>query len=251
MTKRLSDMDVAEQFLRLKGGISEEEILSGGELLAPMVASARRIESRINSGAHMWDFTMICDEEDTFESFYGEDYFQGVSHVPFVVISGNKILYLGPDKDEAWGWFEKTPNSRMERPDSLESLSALLNSDDKVKAQCCGDEAGCFPSEDFTSDPILARGVEVINNALSGMKDIVGKFVSPEVLRQYAEEIKVRNILAGSGEYVTKFGEGLKSEADKVDSTETDKKVRERLVSAGEWFIDLGKKISEKSKTEE
>ena len=43
--------------------------------LAGIVGQARMGEPRINSGVHFYDWTMICDEDDDFDSFYGPDYF--------------------------------------------------------------------------------------------------------------------------------------------------------------------------------
>ena len=40
------------------------------------VEVAREYEPRINSGIHYIDWINICDDDDDFDSFYGEDYFK-------------------------------------------------------------------------------------------------------------------------------------------------------------------------------
>lgn len=46
------------------------------ELLIQFVNMIRKDEPRINSGYHLLDYTMICDENDDMDSFYGKDYFK-------------------------------------------------------------------------------------------------------------------------------------------------------------------------------
>lgn len=46
------------------------------EILLAFVRRIREDEPRINSGIHLVDYTMICDEDDTMDTFYGPDYFQ-------------------------------------------------------------------------------------------------------------------------------------------------------------------------------
>lgn len=72
---RISDVEIAKEYLRLKG-VNEDTIETEYALLIPFVQSARREEPRINCGGHLLDYTMICDEDDTFDSFYGKDYFK-------------------------------------------------------------------------------------------------------------------------------------------------------------------------------
>lgn len=47
-------------------------------ILLGTVKKAREEEPRINCGLHLVDWMNICDEDDTFDSFYGEDYFEGL-----------------------------------------------------------------------------------------------------------------------------------------------------------------------------
>lgn len=44
------------------------------DVLLGMVKRCREDEPRINSGVHLIDYTMICDEDDDMDSFYGPDY---------------------------------------------------------------------------------------------------------------------------------------------------------------------------------
>jgi hypothetical protein len=46
------------------------------QALLSLVEGCRKDEPRINCGAHLIDYTMICDEDDTMDTFYGPDYFE-------------------------------------------------------------------------------------------------------------------------------------------------------------------------------
>ena len=70
---RLSDEDVLDQFLALMG--EKPAVGFMRTILVRFVAGARQHEPRINSGVHLCDYCMVCDEDDTMETFYGRDYF--------------------------------------------------------------------------------------------------------------------------------------------------------------------------------
>lgn len=54
----------------------------------------------------------------------------------YAVLNDNKIIYMGPDKLNAYDAFEANPGSLMNRVDSLEALTALVNGKEpQVKAQ--------------------------------------------------------------------------------------------------------------------
>lgn len=40
-------------------------------IILKLVHSIRQDEPRINSGVHLFDYMMICDEDDDMDSFYG------------------------------------------------------------------------------------------------------------------------------------------------------------------------------------
>ena len=44
------------------------------KILLNWVSLIRKDEPRINSGVHLIDYTMICDNDDDMDSFYGSDY---------------------------------------------------------------------------------------------------------------------------------------------------------------------------------
>lgn len=46
------------------------------QLLENQVKRAREFEPRINCAEHYADYLNICDEDDDFDSFYGENYFE-------------------------------------------------------------------------------------------------------------------------------------------------------------------------------
>lgn len=71
---RRTDEELAKEYLLLYG-IKPEVVDQHLWLILPFVQRAREDEPRINCVAHLVDWTMICDEDDDFDSFYGPDYF--------------------------------------------------------------------------------------------------------------------------------------------------------------------------------
>lgn len=73
---RLTDEQVYEEYARLMEHRQPvPEFLR--KLWVRAIALARVEEPRINSGVHYHDWSMICDDDDTMDSFYGKDYFDG------------------------------------------------------------------------------------------------------------------------------------------------------------------------------
>lgn len=72
---RLTDEQVLEDYAKEM----EIDLPSPGnpwrDFMLSIVKIAREKEPRINSGAHLCDWVTICDDDDDFASYYGEDYF--------------------------------------------------------------------------------------------------------------------------------------------------------------------------------
>jgi hypothetical protein len=45
------------------------------DCLLKMVSKIREHEPKINSGIHLCDYMMICDDDEGMEEYYGKDYF--------------------------------------------------------------------------------------------------------------------------------------------------------------------------------
>lgn len=74
--KRLTDEEVFREYAALMS-ISLDKMPSGVfQALVSFVKIARKDEPRINSGVHYHDYTMICDNDDGMDSFYGPNYFE-------------------------------------------------------------------------------------------------------------------------------------------------------------------------------
>jgi hypothetical protein len=71
---RKSDEEVWLEYMKAMGHNPNAIALELRPVVIGMVTSCRRDEPRINSGLHLCDYINICDDDDTFESFYG-DYF--------------------------------------------------------------------------------------------------------------------------------------------------------------------------------
>ena len=76
MSQHKADEQIAEEYCNLMEiDLSRCPRWYFGHLVA-IIKLARKEEPRINSGVHLYDWTMICDEDDDFDSFYGPDYFK-------------------------------------------------------------------------------------------------------------------------------------------------------------------------------
>lgn len=70
---RKSDDENLDEYLELM----ERPPITDPKLREIMLMFVRRIredEPRINSGVHLHDYSMICDDDDNMDSFYGPDY---------------------------------------------------------------------------------------------------------------------------------------------------------------------------------
>ncbi len=70
---RKTDEQILQEYFHL---MKINDSLDIREFWLKMVAAARSEEPRINSGVHYCDWCNICDDDDDFDSFYGDDYFK-------------------------------------------------------------------------------------------------------------------------------------------------------------------------------
>lgn len=76
-TMRKTDEEILQEYFELMcadqvGNIPEEVY----KHWLNIVSAARSEEPRINSGSHYIDWINICDDDDDFDTFYGDDYFK-------------------------------------------------------------------------------------------------------------------------------------------------------------------------------
>lgn len=67
------ELRIIREYQSLMGYAQDNPMLD--ILTAYSLRAARRMDSRVNRGAHLINWMMICDEDDDFESFYGPNYF--------------------------------------------------------------------------------------------------------------------------------------------------------------------------------
>jgi hypothetical protein len=70
-----SDREILREYLELMNAPYPTDE-KREETLLVFVRKARAAEPRINNGSHLIDFTLISDEDDTMETFYGPEYFK-------------------------------------------------------------------------------------------------------------------------------------------------------------------------------
>lgn len=68
-----TDEEILKEYLKLTDSDFPPEIYS---YFLGLINRTRKEEPRINSGAHLYDYFGICDEDDDMDSFYGLDYFK-------------------------------------------------------------------------------------------------------------------------------------------------------------------------------
>lgn len=74
----MSDIEINQRIAREYCDLMELKVADtdlGFRVIVHGVSVARRDEPRISTGEHFVDWSMICDDDDTIESFYGADYF--------------------------------------------------------------------------------------------------------------------------------------------------------------------------------
>lgn len=76
---KLSDQEVFLEYAELLKLPVKEMSTDLFQSCVFLVKLARKDEPRINSGIHYHDYSMICDTDDTMDSFYGSNYFEKTS----------------------------------------------------------------------------------------------------------------------------------------------------------------------------
>lgn len=74
---RKTDEEIYTDYLIEMGGDPSKMDPKIFQAMVSWVHKIREDEPRINSWVHLHDYTMICDDDDDMDSFYGKDYFDG------------------------------------------------------------------------------------------------------------------------------------------------------------------------------
>ncbi len=78
MSERKSDEEVLREYMAMQGlrWPDSPELVA---CMTDLIRACRASEPRINCGVHLMDYCLICDDDDTMDSFYGPHYFDEVT----------------------------------------------------------------------------------------------------------------------------------------------------------------------------